>query len=75
MPQIIPYLYYEDAGPAIDFMEKAFGFEIVSVFSTQSAIREDSAGPLQEKPASRPTQDGVLGSRLPPHNGAPGSVN
>jgi uncharacterized glyoxalase superfamily protein PhnB len=32
MPQIIPYLYYEDAGPAIEFMEKAFGFEIVSTF-------------------------------------------
>ena len=32
MPQIIPYLYYEDAGPAIEFMETGFGFEIVSVF-------------------------------------------
>ena len=28
---IVPYLYYEDAGAAIDFMEKAFGFEIESV--------------------------------------------
>jgi uncharacterized glyoxalase superfamily protein PhnB len=31
-PQIIPYLYYEDAGPAIEFMEKAFGFRIESAF-------------------------------------------
>ena len=23
-PQIIPYLYYEDAGPAIEFLEAAF---------------------------------------------------
>ena len=32
MPQVIPYLYYEDAGPAIEFMEKAFGFKIESAF-------------------------------------------
>ncbi len=32
MAQIIPYLYYDDAGPAIEFMEKAFGFEIESAF-------------------------------------------
>lgn len=32
MAQIIPYLYYEDAGPALDFMEKAFGFEIEHAF-------------------------------------------
>lgn len=31
-PQIVPYLYYEDAGPAIEFMQKAFGFEVASVF-------------------------------------------
>ncbi len=31
-PQIIPYVYYEDAGPAIEFMEKAFGFTIESAF-------------------------------------------
>ncbi len=31
-PQIVPYLYYEDAGPAIEFLEKAFGFEILSAF-------------------------------------------
>jgi len=35
-PQIIPYLYYEDAGPAIEFMERAFGFEIVFVFHSPS---------------------------------------
>ncbi len=32
MAQIIPYLYYEDAGAAIEFMEQAFGFEVVSAF-------------------------------------------
>jgi uncharacterized glyoxalase superfamily protein PhnB len=32
MAQIIPYLYYEDAGPAIEFMERAFGFEIDFAF-------------------------------------------
>ena len=31
-PQIIPYLYYEDAGTAIEFMESAFGFTIVEAF-------------------------------------------
>jgi uncharacterized glyoxalase superfamily protein PhnB len=38
-PQIIPYLYYEDAGPAIEFLEAAFGFEIVSVFRSPSDDR------------------------------------
>jgi uncharacterized glyoxalase superfamily protein PhnB len=32
MPQIIPYMYYEDAGAAIEFMEKAFGLRIESAF-------------------------------------------
>ncbi len=32
MAQIIPYLYYEDAGLAIEFMEKGFGFKIESAF-------------------------------------------
>ena len=32
--QVVPYLYYEDAGDAIEFMEKAFGFEIVYAFRT-----------------------------------------
>lgn len=32
MAQIVPYLYYEDAGPALDFMEEAFGFQIESSF-------------------------------------------
>ena len=31
-PQIIPYLYYEDAGEAIEFMERAFDFKIEFVF-------------------------------------------
>lgn len=38
-PQIIPYLYYEDAGPAIEFMERAFGFEIVHAFRSPSDDR------------------------------------
>ena len=39
MAQIIPYLYYEDAGPAIEFMEKAFGFEIEYAFRSPSDDR------------------------------------
>ena len=31
-PQVIPYLYYEDAGSAIEFLKTAFGFETVSAF-------------------------------------------
>ncbi len=34
-PQIIPYLYYEDASSAIESLETAFGFETVS------AVRDD----------------------------------
>jgi uncharacterized glyoxalase superfamily protein PhnB len=30
--QIVPYLYYDDPDAAIEFMQKAFGFEIVFVF-------------------------------------------
>ena len=32
MAQIVPYLYYEDAGAAIEFMEHAFGFQIEFAF-------------------------------------------
>jgi uncharacterized glyoxalase superfamily protein PhnB len=32
MAQIVPYLYYEDAGAALAFMEKAFGFQVESAF-------------------------------------------
>ena len=32
LAQIIPYMYYEDAGAAIAFMEKAFGLQIESAF-------------------------------------------
>ena len=39
MAQIVPYLYYEDAGPALEFMEKAFGFQIESAFR----VRRDPA--------------------------------
>ena len=31
-PQVIPYLYYEDAESAIDFMKTAFGFKVESCF-------------------------------------------
>jgi uncharacterized glyoxalase superfamily protein PhnB len=31
-PQIIPYLYYEDATKALDFLVDAFGFEVKSAF-------------------------------------------
>ena len=36
MAQIVPYLYYEDAGPALEFMEAAFGFQIESAFRNPS---------------------------------------
>jgi len=32
LARVIPYLYYEDAGAAIDFMVDAFGLEIESAF-------------------------------------------
>jgi len=32
LPQVIPYLYYEDAGPAVDFMESVFGFVVEQAF-------------------------------------------
>ena len=32
LPQIIPYLYYEDAGPAIEFLSDTFGFTIEQAF-------------------------------------------
>lgn len=35
-PQIIPYLYYEDADAALEFMQRAFGFEIEHVFRNPS---------------------------------------
>jgi len=28
MAQVVPYMYYDDAGDAIEFMERAFGFTI-----------------------------------------------
>ena len=31
-PQIIPYLYSEDASEALDFLVEAFGFEVKSAF-------------------------------------------
>lgn len=39
MAQIVPYLYYEDAGPALEFMQKAFGFEIEYVFRSPTDDR------------------------------------
>ena len=40
MTQIVPYLYYADAGEAIEFMKTAFGFEIVH------ALRAPNDGPV-----------------------------
>ncbi len=37
-PQIIPYMYYQDADAALEFMERAFGFEV------ESAIRNPTDG-------------------------------
>ena len=39
MPQIIPYLYYEDADPAVDFLETVFGFEIQQTFRDPDSNR------------------------------------
>ena len=30
LPTVVPYLYYEDAGAAIDFLVEAFGFELIT---------------------------------------------
>jgi uncharacterized glyoxalase superfamily protein PhnB len=38
MAQVVPYLYYEDAGAALDFMEKAFGFEICHAFRSKEGV-------------------------------------
>ncbi len=67
MAQIVPYLYYEDAGAAIEFMEKAFGFEIVSAFRSPegtvltSKVRTGSGvilvGPGMEPFGTRAIQD------------------
>lgn len=35
-PDVIPYLYYHDANTALDFLVRAFGFEV------KSAIRDDA---------------------------------
>jgi uncharacterized glyoxalase superfamily protein PhnB len=50
-PQIIPYLYYEDATEALDFLVDAFGFEV------KSAFRDDNGGVLT---AQLRTGDGVV---------------
>jgi uncharacterized glyoxalase superfamily protein PhnB len=50
-PQIIPYLYYEDASTALDFLVDAFGFEVKSVF------RDDKGAVLT---AQLRTGDGVV---------------
>lgn len=39
MPQIIPYLYYEDAGPAVDFMVDVFGFSVEQAFRAPDSNR------------------------------------
>jgi uncharacterized glyoxalase superfamily protein PhnB len=65
--QIIPYLYFEDAGPAIEFMEKAFGFQIESAFRSpegrvlHAKVRTGTGvifvGPGMEPFGTRATQD------------------
>jgi uncharacterized glyoxalase superfamily protein PhnB len=50
-PQIIPYLYYEDATKALEFLVDAFGFEV------KSAFRDDSGDVLT---AQLRTGDGVV---------------
>ncbi len=67
MAQIVPYLYYEDAGAAIEFMEKAFGFEICHAFRTPedvvltAKVRTGSGyclvGPGMEPFGTRPIED------------------
>jgi PhnB protein len=35
-PQIIPYLFYRDIGPALDFLTRAFGFKVEMRVGTPS---------------------------------------
>jgi len=39
LPQIIPYLYYEDASPAVDFIVSIFGFELRQAFRDPDSDR------------------------------------
>ena len=50
-PQITPYLYYEDATEALDFLVEAFGFEV------KSALRDDQGAVLT---AQLRTGDGLV---------------
>jgi PhnB protein len=50
-PQVIPYLYYHDATKALDFLVKAFGFEV------KSAYRDDNGDVLT---AQLRTGDGLV---------------
>ena len=50
-PQIIPYLYYEDATKTLDFLVDAFGFEVIHAF------RDDDGDVLT---AQLRTGDGVV---------------
>ena len=50
-PQIVPYLYYEDATRALDFLVDAFGFEV------KSAFRDDDGNVLT---AQLRTGDGLV---------------
>lgn len=38
MAQVVPYLYYPDAGAALDFMENAFGFEICHAYRSKEGV-------------------------------------
>jgi uncharacterized glyoxalase superfamily protein PhnB len=50
-PQIIPYLYYDDATKALEFLVDAFGFQV------KSAFRDDEGSVLT---AQLRTGDGVV---------------
>jgi uncharacterized glyoxalase superfamily protein PhnB len=74
-PQIIPYLYYEDAGSAIDFMETAFGFEVEQAFKhpesgavLHATVRTGRGtifvGPGMESFGTRATPDPALVSSM-----------
>ena len=36
MAQVIPYLYYEDATPAVEFMKSVLGFEVEQAFRDEN---------------------------------------
>jgi uncharacterized glyoxalase superfamily protein PhnB len=47
-PQIIPYLYYPSAAEALDFLTRAFSFEVVS----EVRDKEGTGGPPRSASAT-----------------------